>query len=439
MCGVFLMEILDFIIWLLTESFKNLMIPFGILGFSPKRGKLKWGIMIAGILLLIIVQNTGGDLFIAQIFYTFLIVIIFFQEIFGKKIQLFLLQFIAITSVDLLLWSILAGIVNKKLVEGTPTLFAIRWTSEILGCIVWGILCIVLKKYRKMILQVFLDLSPGYYTMLLLVLLGMAFMAGIAQGNVLEELSNRLQIIYLTLSTVVLILLLVLISFFIHTLYVKTQLEMENVFTEKCISLQKSYYEQKLLDDENMRKFRHDFSKHMGILNEMCKNKRIQELERYIQELDIQYRQVEPTQNTGNFIADYFINQVVSELEEQGELECEITGRMPQKLSISNGDLCVLLGNALENVCEALKQVSSERKFSFVVKVYRNNLYIYISNSMPENFDGNLKTTKDDEINHGYGIANMRKIVEKNNGNLSIKTGNGLFCVEIEFYDVIPD
>ena len=86
-----------------------------------------------------------------------------------------------------------------------------------------------------MILQVFLDLSPGYYTMLLLVLLGMAFMAGIAQGNVLEELSNRLQIIYLTLSTVVLILLLVLISFFIHTLYVKTQLEMENVFTEKCI------------------------------------------------------------------------------------------------------------------------------------------------------------------------------------------------------------
>ena len=117
MCGVFLMEILDFIIWLLTESFKNLMIPFGILGFSPKRGKLKWGIMIAGISLLIIVQNTGGDLFIAQIFYTFLIVIIFFQEIFGKKIQLFLLQFIAITSVDLLLWSILAGIVNKKLAK----------------------------------------------------------------------------------------------------------------------------------------------------------------------------------------------------------------------------------------------------------------------------------------------------------------------------------
>ena len=58
---------------------------------------------------------------------------------------------------------------------------------------------------------------------------------------------------------------------------------------------------------------------------------------------------------------------------------------------------------------------------------------------MPENFDGNLKTTKDDEINHGYGIANMRKIVEKNNGNLSINTGNGLFCVEIELYDVISE
>ena len=55
-------------------------------------------------------------------------------------------------------------------------------------------------------------------------------------------------------------------------------------------------------------------------------------------------------------------------------------------------------------------------------------------------FEGNLmfenglpKTTKKDEIFHGYGMKSIKMIVEKYDGNLTVAVKDGIFNLDILF------
>ena len=133
--------------------------------------------------------------------------------------------------------------------------------------------------------------------------------------------------------------------------------------------------------------------------------------------------------DTGNFVADYFINQTVSELKKQGDIKFEIIGRFPEKIVVSNSDLCILFGNAMENALEALKKVEGDRKLTVVIRNIHNHLFISIANSTdaPETID--LKTTKKDKGYHGYGVGNMIKVVESYGGNITFEVEDDIFNV----------
>ncbi|HHV65441.1 MAG TPA: sensor histidine kinase [Peptococcaceae bacterium] len=62
---------------------------------------------------------------------------------------------------------------------------------------------------------------------------------------------------------------------------------------------------------------------------------------------------------------------------------------MPQKLSISETELCALLSNSLENAIEAAAKVTDEqlRKIRISCHIHKGNLLIFIEN----NFTGELQ------------------------------------------------
>lgn len=93
-----------------------------------------------------------------------------------------------------------------------------------------------------------------------------------------------------------------------------------------------------------------------------------------------------------------------------------------EKLNISNYDLCVILGNLIDNAIEAV-----EGEISPVIYVQMNyikNLFlIKVINTYSKNAIS-YETTKEDSDFHGIGLKSIKRIVDKYNGNFSIELKN---------------
>lgn len=429
------MEVFDYILWGLTETIKYVLISYGILGYNFKKRNYKWMIIFFCFLFIGIIQHLQLDVLFLKTVYGYIIILACFNGKFLKKIQSFLLQYIAITAIDLLIWSIFVNISGSYIYVNSDIEYYIKWVSEILGCVFWGIVFMLLKKQRKKIKEIFENLSFLYFVMVFAVLTGLAFMVGVAHFNLLEKVNNRMQEVYLTVSSIVLVLFIVLAFVFMYLIYSKKQLEVENKFTFKCIELQKSYYE-KLIDiDEDLRRFKHDINKHIGALNTLCNSNNVKALKEYVNNMGMKYVENTLIQvNTGNLIADYFINQTIIDLKKDGDVKFELIGRFPQELKVSNSDLCILFGNAMENALEALKKVKEDRNLVVVIKNIHNYLFLSIANSVSDADNINFETTKRNKRCHGYGIGNMIKVIKSYNGEIQFYIKNNMFVVDMEIW-----
>lgn len=105
---------------------------------------------------------------------------------------------------------------------------------------------------------------------------------------------------------------------------------------------------------------------------------------------------------------------------------------------MSDADICSLFGNALDNAIEAVCFIEEKDKrvIELTVKVSRGFLSVCVRNSYCCDvvFDGDLpKTTKGDEINHGYGMKSIKSIVERYGGELSVVAQEGAFNLNMLF------
>ena len=99
-------------------------------------------------------------------------------------------------------------------------------------------------------------------------------------------------------------------------------------------------------------------------------------------------------------------------------MNCLVTGIVE---GVTDLDLHILVDNLLENAIEASKR-SEERKIDFILSADETYIIIEINNSTYGNVlknNKNLSTTKKEKKTHGYGIKNIRDVVEKYQGQLS--------------------
>ena len=101
-------------------------------------------------------------------------------------------------------------------------------------------------------------------------------------------------------------------------------------------------------------------------------------------------------------------------------------------------DLYTMLGNAIDNAIESVSELKDPDK-----RTIRNNIdtqgglwFFQIENY----YEGKIKfkngmpiTSKKDKENHGIGLRSIKFIVEKYNGSLQIKEGDGIFSLRLIF------
>lgn len=93
-------------------------------------------------------------------------------------------------------------------------------------------------------------------------------------------------------------------------------------------------------------------------------------------------------------------------------------------------DLCVILGNLLDNAIEASEKLSGDREIECTLRQHGEMLSITVRNrtelrEVPE------QTTKKDKLLHGYGLKNVEEIVRKNAGIIRLGIREGYFIANI--------
>jgi sensor histidine kinase YesM len=100
-------------------------------------------------------------------------------------------------------------------------------------------------------------------------------------------------------------------------------------------------------------------------------------------------------------------------------------------------DLCVLLGNSVDNAIEACDELPNgmERKITVECNCSSGFLFLTVRNPIAKPVsicDNRVHTTKKDRALHGFGISSMHKVAKKYDGTLKLDADEGFFTVSID-------
>lgn len=189
----------------------------------------------------------------------------------------------------------------------------------------------------------------------------------------------------------------------------------------------------------NMRGWRHDYHNHLQTMKAQLAMRQLEELAAYMTELEQELTSVDTYIKSGNLMADAILNSKLS-LAEQKKIRLNSKVNLPEKLPVSDVDLCIILGNILDNAIEGCEKIPEEERFLRVyMAVVRQQLYISIQNSAKEEPDFEERhyiTTK--RGNHGLGLNRVRILVEKYQGFLNLQNEPGIFACEVTLPIEVP-
>lgn len=205
----------------------------------------------------------------------------------------------------------------------------------------------------------------------------------------------------------------------------------------KTIIYQNKLMKQQITEIENiyltMRGWRHDYHNHLQSLKSYLKLGQIDNMQKYLNELEVDLDQIDTLYHSGNLQLDSILNAKLA-IAQKDDIKINCDADIPPKLSISDIDLCVLVGNLLDNAIESCRKI--EKKEERFIRIYISNLkrqlYICITNATKETVKQRTDTYFSNKRgDHGHGLKRVDRIIEKYDGYLNRQNEPGVFASEI--------
>lgn len=209
---------------------------------------------------------------------------------------------------------------------------------------------------------------------------------------------------------------------------------------ENDIYRQQTYAYQNQLDvimesQRRIRALKHDMKNHILAIQMYLQKKDWEEAGRYLGSMQDYMANPSEYSTTGNESVDSLLNYKLQRANEVLDV-VEVRISIPEKLTFNSFDFNVVMGNLLDNAIEAAVR-TEEKRLKVMIKLEKGVLFINIRNSCQKIADGkvqHLKTTKEDALNHGIGLGNVRRIVEKYHGEMDLVCENGSMTADIIMY-----
>ena len=184
-----------------------------------------------------------------------------------------------------------------------------------------------------------------------------------------------------------------------------------------------------------IRALRHDMKNHMLHLIAELRRGNYEDALRYLENMEEELENPVEYARTGNREIDSLLNYKIQKARQVlAVVESDIN--VPVELRQKSFDINVILGNLLDNAVEAAQK--SERKWmKLTLKADRGVLLIHIANSCgcPPNRKGRrFFSTKTNREEHGIGLQNVKRMVERQNGEIEFTYEAQIFCVDVMLY-----
>lgn len=183
---------------------------------------------------------------------------------------------------------------------------------------------------------------------------------------------------------------------------------------------------------KTMRGWRHDYHNHIQTMKAHLSLGQTEELAEYLCTLDHDLIAVDTMVKTGNVMVDAILNSKLSLIKSKN-IEINAKAIVPQSLAVSEVDLCVVIGNLLDNAMEAcLRQETGERFIRVYIGTLKEQLYLSVSNSagMVIKENGHYRSQKQSST-HGFGLLRIDRIVDKYEGFVNRQNEEGVFVTEV--------
>lgn len=248
----------------------------------------------------------------------------------------------------------------------------------------------------------------------------------------MQYYQNQVFLTNLTLASLIMLIISnMLIVKLMNDFHNEVVNENKLILAEKMIEQQQKQYQMMFEENEVIHKLRHDQKNFIIGLLSQIQNKDYDEM---VKQLNAQLQELQAGsgQNIcGNSVIDTIINYKISEAKKKN-IKIDFHYKGLHNIQISGIDLAILLGNALDNAIEATEKIEETEKRIVELYIYLkgNQLVVIIENNVIQNVDvEHLQTEKTG--NHGYGVVNMKSVVNKYTGSLSF------FCEDKVFKTVI--
>ena len=206
---------------------------------------------------------------------------------------------------------------------------------------------------------------------------------------------------------------------------------------DKTIIYQNKLMKQQMDEIENiymtMRGWRHDYHNHLQSLKGYLSLNKVEQMKDYLNELETDLDSIDTLYHSGNLQLDSILNAKLA-IAEKGQIRIHCDASIPPQLHVSDLDLCVILGNLLDNAIESCRKIKvpDERFIRVYIGILKKQLYISITNATSETVkqrtDHYFTTKRGD---HGHGLKRVDQVVKKYDGYLNRQNEPGVFATEI--------
>lgn len=372
----------------------------------------------------IIYSNDPGSLFGTMLLF-FLFVLLFYRGTFMEKLSVLLVFYPALIAINYLmldtgsrLFKLATGASYEDTLQSPKLMListAIHTASLLLRLLFWIGAWLVLRR--------FLEKIPSHLNTKTWLIIDMLILSSfVAIFTIIYFMPEQTAIVYPICGASI------FSSFGCMYLAAYIYDSMQTAYRVHQMEIQRDYYKERIAEEERVRAIYHDLKNHLLVMES---RQNTEETRQMAQTLRSQIADYEDYVHTGNEFLDIILKDKAAKARER-KIDFSALVDFKGMDFLEPLDTSTIFGNAIDNAMEASEQLPEEDRLVTVkAERVRDMLLITVENNTPPGTQSIGGTTKSDRFVHGFGIPNIKKAVEKYDGQCSFRQKDGTYLLKI--------
>jgi len=222
----------------------------------------------------------------------------------------------------------------------------------------------------------------------------------------------------------------IILLFAIINTHERMKQKYEADFSRDIIATGREHYQRMNEQFDALRVMRHDYKFHLRSALDMLVSGDLEKSKTYLSGLHEQFENKELPNFCGNVVINSLVSDYARKCKELN-IEFNVSIHIPQYFNVPNYEMCIVLGNLLENAVEACLKLENNRQIKLVLKPKGEQLMLMVRNT----FDGEVLLDEDKIVSTkkdnsgGIGLESVKAVVDSFGEMFRINYDNESFSV----------